>query len=163
MKALKWLDRHLEEVMLVFLLSSIVMVMLYQIVCRYLFNNSLTWSEEFCRYCFIWFMFIGVSYSTRYDLDLRVDAILNLFSERLKWWMNLVGLCLCLLLLSYLFYHSFQTVAAVVKTGERSAGMHLPMKYVYAASVIGYGMGTFRYIQRIFMMFQNKKKGGMGK
>ena len=49
MKAVKWLDKHLEEVILVLLLSLIVLVMLYQIVMRYVFNDSLTWSEEFCR------------------------------------------------------------------------------------------------------------------
>lgn len=158
MKVLKWLDRHLEEIILVFLLCCIVTVMLYQIVCRYIFNNSLTWSEEFCRYCFIWFMFVGISYSTRFDLDLRVDAIINLFPLRTKKWLQLVGLFICLAIVSWLFINSFETVAAVARTGERSAGLHVPMKYVYLASVIGYGLGTLRYIQCIIMRLMDGRR-----
>lgn len=160
MKVLKWLDQHVEEVLLVLLMSMIVIVMLIQIVMRYVFNDSLTWSEEFCRYCFIWFMFVGFSYSIRFDLDLRVDAIVNLMPETVKKIVNVVGLILCLLLTSYLFANSFQTVANVIKTGEMSTGLHLPLKFIYAASVFGYGMGTLRYIQRIIMVFTAKKKEG---
>ena len=58
MKVIKFLDRRLEEVILVLLLSCIVVIMLCQIVCRYVLNDSLSWSEEFCRYCYIWFMFV---------------------------------------------------------------------------------------------------------
>ena len=158
MKVLKWLDRHLEEVILVFLLCCIVAVMLYQIVCRYIFNNSLTWSEEFCRYCFIWFMFVGISYSTRFDLDLRVDAIIHLFPAKVKKGLQFVGLFICLAIVSWLFINSFETVAAVARTGERSAGLHVSMKYVYLASVIGYGLGTLRYIQCIIMRFMDGRR-----
>lgn len=160
MKAVKWLDKHLEEVILVLLLSLIVLVMLYQIVMRYVFNDSLTWSEEFCRYCFIWFMFVGFSYSIRFDLDLRVDAIVNLLPVAVKKGISAVGLLMCLALTSYLFIHSFQTVAGVIKTGETSTGLHLPLKFIYAASVVGYGLGTVRYIQRIVMLFTSKKEKG---
>ena len=153
MKAVKWLDKHLEEVILVLLLSLIVLVMLYQIVMRYVFNDSLTWSEEFCRYCFIWFMFVGFSYSIRFDLDLRVDAIVNLLPVAVKKGISAVGLLMCLALTSYLFIHSFQT-------GETSTGLHLPLKFIYAASVVGYGLGTVRYIQRIVMLFTSKKEKG---
>ena len=160
MKVLKWLDKHLEEMLLVILLAAIVLVMLYQIVRRYLFNSSLSWSEEFCRYCFIWFMFVGFSYSIRFDLDLRVDAIVNLLPVAVKKGISAVGLLICLALTSYLFIHSFQTVAGVIKTGETSTGLHLPLKFIYAASVVGYGLGTVRYIQRIVMLFTSKKEKG---
>ena len=56
MKTLKFLDKHLEEFIMVLLLSSIVVIMLFQIIRRYIFNDSLSWSEEFCLYCFIWMM-----------------------------------------------------------------------------------------------------------
>ena len=75
MKVIKWLDKHLEEVFLVLILVAIVLVMLYQIIRRYVFNSSLTWSEEFCRYAFTWFIFIAYSYSIRLGSELRVDAV----------------------------------------------------------------------------------------
>ena len=51
MKTLKFLDKHLEEFIMVLLLSSIVVIMLFQIIRRYIFNDSLSWSEELDDVC----------------------------------------------------------------------------------------------------------------
>lgn len=158
MKVLKWLDKHLEEVLLVILLAAIVLVMLYQIIRRYVFNSSLSWSEEFCRYCFIWFMFVAFSYSIRLKSDLRVDAVLHMLpagARRVVEWFNLI---VCLAVTAFLFKSSFDSVAYVAKTGETSTGLHLPFTYLYASMIVGFGLGTFRYIQRIVMEIQGKRK-----
>ncbi len=158
MKVLKWLDKHLEEMLLVILLAAIVLVMLYQIVRRYLFNSSLSWSEEFCRYCFIWFMFVAFSYSIRLKSDLRVDAVLNLLPGGVRRGLEWFNLILCLAVTAFLFYSSFGSVAYVAKTGETSTGLHLPFTYLYASMVVGFGLGTFRYIQRIVLEMKGKKE-----
>ena len=52
MKAVKWLDRHFEEILLVTLLFIMMIIMGIQIVARYALGNSLSWSEEITRFCF---------------------------------------------------------------------------------------------------------------
>ena len=37
-----------------FMFCSMFVVSLLQVICRYIFNNSLTWSEELARYLFVW-------------------------------------------------------------------------------------------------------------
>ena len=64
MKALRWLDEHFEQAILTMLLSLIVLIMLLQVIMRYVFNNSLSWPEELSRILFVWFTFIGLSYAT---------------------------------------------------------------------------------------------------
>ena len=153
---IKLLDDHLEEWMLILLECAIVLVMLLQIVRRYVFNASLTWSEEFCRYCFIWFMFIGYSYSIYEKIDLRMDAVLNILPEKMRTFVVRFGLMFCFALTVLLFGNSFKAVAYVMKTGERSTGMHLPMSVVYASMIVGFGMAVIRYIQRIIEEFRGK-------
>lgn len=43
---------------------SIVVIMTAQVIARYVFNASLIWAEELCRYILIWltFLFIGMAY-----------------------------------------------------------------------------------------------------
>ena len=43
---------------------TIVVVMAVQVVMRYLFNSSLIWAEELCRYILIWqtFLLVGLAY-----------------------------------------------------------------------------------------------------
>lgn len=153
----KIIDDHAEEFILVLLMSAIVLVMLYQIIRRYIFNDSLSWSEEFCRYCFIWFMFIGYSYSIHQKIDLRMDAVISQMPEKMQRLVNLIGLLICFGLTILLFVSSFQAVNAVIRTGETSTGLHLPMWVVYISMIVGYGMAVFRYIQRLIREYVVKQ------
>ena len=61
MRFLKWKDEHFEEWALVILLAVITKTLIVKVVMRHLFNNSLSWSEEFARYCFVWSTFLNIS------------------------------------------------------------------------------------------------------
>ena len=61
-KALQWLDENLEEVLLVIALAAMAVIMGIQVIARYIFGASLSWSEELTRYIFIWAGFLSVSY-----------------------------------------------------------------------------------------------------
>ena len=65
MKVLKWLDNNLEQAILLILLCGMTIVMGGQIIARYAFSASLSWSEELTRYLFIWCGFLSVSYCTK--------------------------------------------------------------------------------------------------
>ena len=52
----------LEETILIILLVIMTGVMGIQIVSRYVFQNSLTWSEELVRYMFVWSAFLGIPF-----------------------------------------------------------------------------------------------------
>lgn len=158
MKALKFLNKHFEEVIMVLTLVAIIVVMTFQIIRRYIFNDSLTWSEEFCRYCYIWMMFVSFSYSIHLRADLRVDALVLMLPAWLKKGLDFVILLICLGFTAFLFYHSFGTVAAVIKTGETSVALHLPMYVVYSASVVGYGVGTLRYLQQLYTLVTKREE-----
>lgn len=152
MKILKWLDRHLEEVALVLLLGAIVLVMLYQIIRRYIFNSSLTWSEEFCRYAFIWFIFLALPYSIRLGSELRMDAVITMLPDKMLhfWKMVLTIFSLCFTI--FLFRQSLISVGDAVTTGEISSGLHLPKQYVYLSMTVGFGLAVIRYIQMLISM-----------
>ena len=44
--------------------ATVVVIMLVQIIARYVFNSSLIWAEELCRYILVWetFLLIGIAY-----------------------------------------------------------------------------------------------------
>ena len=90
MKLLKKIDENFEKVILSLLVLAIVLVMLLQIICRYFFNSSLIWSEEFCRYCYIYFMFIGTALAVKERSELRVDAVVSILPEKARGAVNVV-------------------------------------------------------------------------
>ncbi len=52
----RWVERLLAAIGMT--MAAIVAV---QVVCRYLFNNSLFWSEEAARYLLVWLTFLGAA------------------------------------------------------------------------------------------------------
>ena len=61
---------------------AIVLIMLAQVLARYVFNASLIWAEELCRYLLIWqtFLFIGMAYQ-RGEL-VAVDVVPDMLGPR---------------------------------------------------------------------------------
>jgi len=52
-KVLKWMDDNLEMSISIVLMSGMTVLIFIQVIMRYIFKNSLSWSEELARYLLI--------------------------------------------------------------------------------------------------------------
>ena len=57
---LKTLDK-IEETVLVAMFVAMVGIIFFQVIMRYVFNNSLSWSEELGKFLFVWISWLGIS------------------------------------------------------------------------------------------------------
>jgi len=88
---MKILNDHLEEffiIPLMFLMSGIICL---QVVMRYVFQNSLVWSEELSRYLFIWLIYFAVSYTARREKHIRIDAAISLYPKKLRPYIDILS------------------------------------------------------------------------
>lgn len=160
-KVMKFLDEHLEEVLCVFLMSFMTLLIFVQVVMRYVFNNSLSWSEELARYVFIWLVYIGVSYGCKLQKHLRIDAALYIFPEKIRPYIRIIGDVLFLFFAFYIVYTGFNYSLEQTKFHVHSTALKIPMEYIYFSAVIGYGLAAFRQIQAIIQHIkgiQNRKQ-----
>ena len=56
-------------------MAIITLVMLVQVIARYVFNASLIWAEELCRYILIWQTFLFISMAFRQGELVAVDIL----------------------------------------------------------------------------------------
>ncbi len=84
MKKLRWTWDNFEEVLLCIIITVITLVSGLQVVCRYLFNNSLTWSEEVSRYLFVWTGFLTLSLSIKCRSIISIDAFVLWMPQRVS-------------------------------------------------------------------------------
>jgi len=61
------------------LFAATIVVVLLQVVSRYLLDNSLTWTEELSRYLFAWIIFLGAALGLRDQSHIKVDFWLRTF------------------------------------------------------------------------------------
>lgn len=81
-KKLGIIFNKIEANALIIALAVMVAVIFTQVVMRYVFNNSLSWSEEFARYLFVWFSWMGVSAGLKDGEHLRVELLSAALSKR---------------------------------------------------------------------------------
>ena len=84
-KILKFLNDYLEETICIILMSVMTIIIFIQVIMRYVMHNSLSWSEELARYCFVWLIYIGVAYGCKLMKHIKIDAALKLFPESMTW------------------------------------------------------------------------------
>ncbi|WP_158735836.1 TRAP transporter small permease [Alteribacillus sp. YIM 98480] len=146
MKLLKWMDEHLEEYALIILSSFTVILIFTQVVMRYVFGHSLSWSEETARYAFIWMIYIGISYGVKKQRHLNVDAFSLLFEKKGK---IILGMISNVCFLTFAVVITYYGIDIAFKITRESAALQLPMGWVYAAPAIGMLLTVIRIIQNL--------------
>ena len=116
MKVLKWLDNNLEQAILLILLCGMTIVMGGQIIARYAFSASLSWSEEITRYMFIISGFISASYCIKHGLSVKIDQLVGMLPGKGVHYMRLVSYLIQLLFFAYLVPFAWKYVKWTVKS-----------------------------------------------
>lgn len=153
-KVLHWLDENLEECILIILLVCMTLIMLLQVVCRYFFRTSLSWSEEITRYMFIWAGFISVSYCTKKCLSIKIEQFVALFPRRGRAIFKVVNHTIELIFFFYMIPFAYSYMMSAVESGQRSPACGIPMYYIQAAPLVSFILVAFRIIQRWIIEFR---------
>jgi len=161
LKVLKWLDDHFEEAILVVLLVLISCIELIQVIFRNLnFVDALTWPEEFCRFAWIWSVFLSLPFTIRKGSMLRVSVLVDMLPQALRKIVNILIDLINAAVMAILFYHSISVVSSIRASAEASPAMTWPMWIIYSIMIVGFGLGVVRAIQMavIHVMHFNEKE-----
>lgn len=160
MKLYRHLDDHIETYLSASLLIFFSILTVVQVVMRYIFNESLTWSEELSRYAFVWFVYTSAAYAVRYQRHVKFNFLVNIlnrispiYSQILK----IVALFCWISFLLFVDYYSIQIVMNQFNMGQVSPANQIPMYIVYLGLPIGALLMTFRVTQHIVNGFKELK------
>ena len=123
----------LEAHLLVISLAFTTLLIFVQVVMRYVFNNSLSWSEELARYVFIWQIWLGTSVSMKGNDHIRMDMLSNKLKGRGKLVLAIVANVILLLFCVFLVKYGFDLVMSMKARGNSSTALKIPMWIVYAS------------------------------
>ena len=144
----KWFD-NAEEYLLVGSLAFNVVLVFFQVVMRYVFQNSLSWSEELARYIFLWQTWLGASYAVREHRHLRVEMLADRFKGRSRLVFELFVLLVWFGFSAFLAYQGYRMTAFLAQSGQSSAAMQIPISWAYASVPVGCGLMALRLVGEI--------------
>ena len=76
-KILKTLNK-IEDTALIAMFVAMVGIIFFQVIMRYVFNNSSSWSEELGKFLFVWLSWIGISIGHRRKEHIKITILVNL-------------------------------------------------------------------------------------
>lgn len=131
---MRYINKLVEAVITV-LFTAIVIAGTLQVFNRYVLNVSLSWSEEFQKFAFIWLVFLAIPVAYNRAAHLRVDTFFELFPAAmqrvLRWVIDFlwIGLGVSLMV------HTWRLMQ--VTKYQASPGLGVSMSVVYAGMAIG--------------------------
>ncbi|MBE3093091.1 MAG: TRAP transporter small permease [Actinobacteria bacterium] len=153
---IKKIWNHFEEYILVSSLMFTVLLIFIQIIMRYIFHNSLSWSEELARYIFLWQIWLGASFAVKEHRHLKIEAFLNLLPKKINKYAELLSLFIWFCFSAFLAYKGSELVTLLIKHGQVSPAMRIPMFYAYSSVPVGCAFMGVRLIEEIINLFKNK-------
>jgi TRAP-type C4-dicarboxylate transport system permease small subunit len=117
------------------LLVGILIASTLQVITRYIFNSSLTGTEELARYCSIWMSMLGASICVRYGTHASVSLINDSLTGKVKCVHSILINLLIIILAIILINQGFKMVN--LTWTQCSPSLRIPMSYVYLAIPVG--------------------------
>jgi TRAP-type C4-dicarboxylate transport system permease small subunit len=115
--------------------ASMICVGTAQVFNRYFLNVSLSWSEEYQRYGQIWLVFFAVPIAYRRGMHMGIEGLRTYLGRSGRIWFVRVVDVLWLVLGGCIALGVIRFMG--VLSTQRSAGLNLPMHWVYAGILIG--------------------------
>jgi tripartite ATP-independent transporter DctM subunit len=117
------------------LLIAVAFIVALEVVCRYLLNASLPWSEEISRYLFIWGNFLGAGVALKRRAHISVDSLVTRLSESARQRLEgAVGVLVFGFALLLLYYGTMSLSASI---GQYSITMGFSLAWVFIAVPVG--------------------------
>jgi len=154
---IKWLDENLEESLLVLLLGAMTLIMGMQVLSRYAFGYSLSWSEEVTRFLFIWSAFLSLSYCTKKCISIKIEQFLHKFSKKEQSMLKIINHSIELLFFTYMIPFSIMYLMASIDSGQVSPALGLPMYFIQSAPLASFSLSFFRILQRWIVEYNTVK------
>ena len=129
------------------LFAAMTVLLTLQVITRYLFNHSFTWTEELCTVFFIWLSYLGACGAVLKGKHLRIDGVLNSLHGKAKKalmiFTDLVTMGFCV----YMIPPLMKIIANFAKRHSATILLRMPKSLIYAVLPFCLALMTIRLIQ----------------
>lgn len=156
---MKTIEKILDRLDVVFkwltvvILGGMTLLIFTQVLCRFVFNAPLAWSEEIAKYLFIWMTFIAGYMGARRGKHIGVEAVQKALppmgGKILKCFSNMV----CAAFFGAVIYYTLRFWGKLAM--QTSPALGIPIAFVYLGMLIGSGFMAFWYLILAFKSFEN--------
>ena len=137
MKFLKILDEYYEWFFIIIFFLVMLVAVSIQVLTRYCFNFTFSWSEELARICFVWITLFGISLGAKNRQHLRVVAFITFMPKKVRRVVEFISVFLTLSVLTVVIYKLLVIMGIQIERKQITAALRLPAGVMYIAGPLG--------------------------
>jgi len=159
MAGLKWLGRHLEELLCCSALVIIAVSVFSQVIARYVFEIALHWTEEVAAISMVWAVYMGASLCVRERFHIRILVAVQALPTRLGRYVIFAADLLWALFSLFMVKVSWDYLAVLWKYTTRSPSLGIDQFYPQSILLIGYALMLIRLIETYLHWYRDGADG----
>lgn len=159
MSALRWLERHFEELICCTCLAVIAVAVFSQVVARYIFEVALHWTEETAAMCMVWAVYMGASLCVRERFHIRIMVAVAALPEKFGRVVILIADGLWAFFCLFMLRVSWDYLAVFWRFPEISPSLGINQFYPQTILILGYGLMLIRLIQTYYDWWRDGRNG----
>ncbi|MDD1783400.1 TRAP transporter small permease [Enterovibrio sp. ZSDZ35] len=145
-----------EEYLSVALFLALIVLCLLQILFRFVFNFSLSWTEELARYVFIALVYAASSLAVIKGAHVRVEIIDNFVKGKAKYYLDQVIEASWCAFMIYIGAYGVEITLEALRVSQVTPALEWQIGWVYMIVPVFFFLISLRLIQRMYQRFQNK-------
>ncbi len=108
-----------------------------QVVLRYIFNDPLTWSEEMARIVFIYLAYLGIGAAYGRRRHMFIDALVEVLPAGVKKVVQFIVVGIASAFLIGVIAITFRSIAELYRVDITTPALEYPMAFVYLVIPLG--------------------------
>lgn len=149
-KSLEWL--------LVFLMSILVLDVLWQVFSRYILNSPSSYTDELAGYLLIWVGVLGAAYVAANREHLAIDLLLQRSSPQRRFKLEIIiSICIIIFSIFVLIIGGSWLAYTRFLLSVKSSALGMPLGFVYLVLPISGLLITYFDIDNIVKMFKSNR------
>lgn len=157
MKKIRSIVDKVVEYTSMFLITVMVLLVLWQVITRYIFNNPSSFSEALTRYMFVWLILVTSTYAFGNREHMRIEVLLSKLTGTKQKCVNII-----IEIINIIFAACIMTFGGSVITRmqmvQMDSSLHIPMGVIYSIIPICGVVIIFYSICNILDECQKSKK-----
>lgn len=149
MRLLRALDANAERWAMLVFYAFCTVVIVQEVVRRFVLNFSSAWGEEAARYAFIYLGWIGAAYAVRERAHIRFDIVVQRLAPRARAALFIFTELATIAFALIALYWSLHTIATLVKFEGVTPVLRVSKVWFESAVPIAFALVVWRSVQGI--------------
>lgn len=156
----RWVDDRLERWLMIGAYGYFCVIILVEVMLRYVFGLSTGWGEMTARYAFVFLASVAVSEAARTRDHIRIDLLPSRLKGRgrllLYLYFDLLQIALALLVV----VHATRIMGLQLETEQMMQSLDVNMAFAYLALPLGWGLFVLRVLRRLAQDIRSFRQTG---